>query len=92
MEEKNLYIGYDEHSDELIISANPKAPSVGYFIDSGVAVQLNAKTMKPQGLSFILLREYFRKHKKIPFAKIPMHGRVQFPASLQRQLPERKAT
>ncbi|OGQ45672.1 MAG: hypothetical protein A3H42_00015 [Deltaproteobacteria bacterium RIFCSPLOWO2_02_FULL_46_8] len=89
MEEKNLYIGYDAESDELIISSNPKAPTVGYFIDGGVAVQLNSKTMKPQGLSFILLKEYFQKHKRTPFAKVPLRGHVRLPQSLQKLLPEK---
>ncbi|MEK7084366.1 MAG: hypothetical protein AAB932_03980 [Patescibacteria group bacterium] len=88
MAEKNLYIGYDEDADELIITSNPKAKTVGYFIDSGTAVLLGMKDLKPYGLSFILLREYFKRHKRAPFAKIPLHGRVDLPLKVQQRLEQ----
>lgn len=86
MAEKNLYIGYDEKADELIITADPKAKTVGYFVDSGTAVLLNMNTLRPLGLSFILLKEYFKKRKNQAFAKIPLQGKIKLPAGAKKQL------
>ncbi len=86
MAEKNLYIGYDEEADELIITTNPKAKTVGYFIDSGTAVLLGLKNFRPYGLSFILLREYFKKNKRSAFAKIPLDGVVRLPEPVKNKL------
>lgn len=85
MAEKNLYIGYDEKADELIITSNPKKKTVGYFVDSGTAVLLGMDNMRPYGLSFILLKEYFKKKKNI-FAKIPLEGKIKLPAAAKKLL------
>lgn len=82
MAKKNLYIGYDEQSDELIVTSNPKAKTVGYFIDSGTAVLLGLYNKRPYGFSFILLREYFKRHKNA-FAKIPVKGNAELPQSVK---------
>ena len=85
MAEKHLYIGYDDEADELIITSKPKAETVGYFIDSGVAVMLGLHDFRPYGLSFILLKEYFKKHHNA-FAKIPLTGNIKLPATIRKQL------
>ena len=85
MAKKNLYIGYDEAADELIVTANPKAKTVGYFIDGGTAVLLGLHDRRPYGFSFILLKGYFKKHKGA-FAKIPLTGRAELPAGVKKQL------
>ena len=86
MAEKNLYIGYDEAADELIITTKPKAKTIGYFIDGGTAVLLGWHNLRPYGLSFILLKEYFRKHKRTAFAKIPLEGAVHLPEPVKNKL------
>lgn len=87
MAEKNLYIGYDEQADELIMTSNPKAKTAGYFIDSGTAVLLDLKTISPVGFSFLFLRGFFKKHKNKSFAKVPLTGKVVLPSALKKQLP-----
>ena len=82
---KDLFIGYDEQSDELIITSNPKAKTVGYFIDSGTAVLLGIRDFVPYGFSFILLKEYFKRHKNA-FAKIPLKGVAELPLAAKKQL------
>ena len=85
MAEKNLYIGYDPAADELIITTAPKKKTVGYFVDSGTAVMLGMDDYKPYGLSFILLKEYFKKHRQA-FAKVPLSGNVILPAAAKKAL------
>ncbi len=85
MAQKNLYIGYDEGADELIITSHPKAKTVGCFIDNGTAVLLGAKNMRPYGFSFILLKGYFKKHKGA-FAKIPLQGKAELPGAARKLL------
>ena len=90
MAEKNLYVGYSEESDELIITSDPKAKTAGFFIDSGVAVLVGIKDMRPRGLSFILLKDYFKKHPKKAFAKIPLVGNVALSNRILASLPQPK--
>lgn len=85
MAKKNLYIGYDEGADELILTTKPKAKTFGYFINNGIAVLLGMRDIRPYGLSFILLKGYFKKHKNA-FAKIPLSGKISLPSSAQKQL------
>lgn len=85
MAKDNLYIGYDETADELIITSNPKKRTVGYFIDSGTAVLLDRKNFRPYGLSFLFLKEYFKKNKT-GFAKIPLNGSVALSTTIVNQL------
>ncbi|MBI2436293.1 MAG: hypothetical protein HYV41_00910 [Candidatus Magasanikbacteria bacterium] len=91
MAEKNLYIGYDEQADELIITTNPKAKTVGYFIDSGTAVLLGMKDMKPYGFSIVLLKEYFKKHTRKAFTKIPLSANVTLPHAVTKFLAEKNS-
>jgi len=85
MAKKNLYIGYNEAADELIITSRPKAKTVGYFVDGGAAVLLGQKDMCPYGFSFILLKGYFKKHQGA-FAKIPLTGVATLPVGVKKQL------
>ena len=82
---KNLYIGYDEGADELIITAKPQSKTVGYFIESGTAVLLGMRDLRPYGFSFLLLRGYFKKHKNA-FAKVPLTGSIALSPTIRRQL------
>ena len=85
MAKTNLYLGYDEEADELIITSHPKAKTVGYFIDSGTAVLLGMRNLRPYGLSFILLKSYFKKHPQA-FAKIPLSGVPELSARTKKAL------
>lgn len=85
MAKKNLYIGYDDNADELIITSNPKMKTAGYFVDNGTAVLLGLKDLRPYGFSFILLKGYFKKHKGA-FAKIPLSGTTELPAKARKLL------
>lgn len=84
--EKNLFIGYDEKADELIITTNPKARTVGYFVDSGVAILLGMKDMRPYGLSFLFLKKFFKQHPNKAFSKIPLTGKVVLPVKEMKRM------
>ena len=82
-----LYIGYDENADELIITGDPKAKTAGYFINSGTAILLRMRDYRPVGLSFLFMKDFFKRHKRTPFAKIPLEGKIRLPSSATKRLP-----
>lgn len=89
--QKSFYISYDEGADELIVTTDPKAKTVGYFVDSGTALLLGMKNLRPYGFSILLLKEFFKKHKRQAFTKVPLEGNIELPMAIRKQLSQKGA-